>query len=130
MKILIPTSAGELLDKISILTIKKDKIKNSKKLNEIIKESLELQKIAKKTLSKYSYDIWINQLIETNKKLWEIEDKIRVKELNNQFDSEFISLARQVYINNDKRFFIKNEINANADSDIKEQKEYVEYNKI
>ena len=130
MKILIPTSAGELLDKISILTIKKDKIKNSKKLNEIIKESLELQKIAKKTLSKYSYDIWINQLIETNKKLWEIEDKIRVKELNNQFDSEFISLARQVYINNDKRFFIKNEINANTDSDIKEQKEYVEYNKI
>jgi len=130
MKILIPTSAGELLDKISILTIKKDKIKNSKKLNEIIKESLELQKIVKKTLSKYSYDIWINQLIETNKKLWEIEDKIRVKELNNQFDSEFISLARQVYINNDKRFFIKNEINANTDSDIKEQKEYVEYNKI
>ena len=130
MQILIPTSAGELLDKISILAIKKDKIKNPKKLNEIIKESLELQKIAKKTLSKYSYDIWINLLIEINKKLWEIEDKIRVKELNNQFDSEFIDLARQVYINNDKRFSVKNEININTDSDIKEQKEYIKYSKI
>jgi hypothetical protein len=130
MQILIPTSAGELLDKISILTIKKDKIKNPEKLKEINKESLELQKIAKKTLPKYSYDIWINQLIEINEKLWEIEDRIRIKESNNQFDSEFIGLARQVYIYNDKRFIVKNEINANTDSDIKEQKEYVEYNKI
>lgn len=123
----IPVSVGELLDKLSILQVKKSKISDPDKLNYINKE-LELLYI-------YSYVFFennkiqflYNTLVETNSKLWNIEDEIRKLEKDKNFSEEFIVLARQVYFTNDKRFEIKNEINKLTDSEIKEVKEYVSY---
>jgi phosphotransferase system IIB component len=123
----IPVSVGELLDKLSILQVKKSKISDPDKLNYINKE-LEL-------LYNYSYVFFennkiqflYNTLVETNSKLWNIEDEIRKLEKDKNFSEEFIVLARQVYFTNDKRFEIKNEINKLTDSEIKEVKEYVSY---
>ena len=69
----------------------------------------------------------MSALLDTNKKLWEIEDQIRIHEKEKQFNDDFIDLARKVYINNDERFEIKSSINKFYDSGIKEEKEYVEY---
>jgi hypothetical protein len=71
-----------------------------------------------------------HELIETNSKLWDIEDELRVLESKNKFDSEFIELARKVYFTNDKRFELKNQINSLTDSEIREQKQYVEYQQL
>ena len=125
----IDVSAGELLDKISILQIKKVKIKDPKKLLNVSKELGLLSKRAEKyrSIDSNKYDNFMNALLETNKKLWEIEDQIRIHEKDKQFNDDFIDLARKVYINNDERFEIKSSINKFYDSGIKEEKEYVEY---
>ena len=68
-----------------------------------------------------------NQLLEINLKLWEIEDEIRIMEKNKSFDEKFIETARSVYINNDNRFKIKNDINKKFNSEFKEEKSYEEY---
>lgn len=128
MKIKIPVSAGELVDKITILKIKKKNvIDQSKKVN-IDRELDFLTDIYNEINSEKKLDSFLNKLLEVNQKLWEIEDEIRVLERKKQFDEDFILLARSVYIENDKRFEIKNEINNFFGSAIKEEKLYEDYN--
>lgn len=129
MKIKIEISVGELLDKISILSIKRDKIKDSEKLIEINRELLFLEQHGNKIRSQddIQYDNFLKKLILINSKLWDIEDKIRVLEKKSAFKDEFISLARNVYFTNDERFECKNEINNFYGSEIVEVKEYVDY---
>ena len=128
MKIKIPVSAGELVDKITILKIKKKNvIDQSKKVN-IDRELDFLTDIYHEINSEKKLDSFLNKLLEVNQKLWEIEDEIRVLERKKQFDEDFILLARSVYIENDKRFEIKNEINNFLGSAIKEEKLYEDYN--
>ena len=128
MKINIPVSAGELVDKITILKIKKKNvIDQTKKLN-IDRELDFLTDIYNEINNEKKLDGFLNKLLEVNQKLWEIEDEIRVLERKKQFDEDFILLARSVYIENDKRFEIKNKINNFLGSAIKEEKLYEDYN--
>ena len=124
-KILTEISAGELLDKISILEIKLDNIKDQKKLEEVKKEYKSLDE-TKKINIKITQDLQklINELKKTNNELWHIEDRKRLCEKNKDFGSEFIELARNVYINNDKRAKIKSAINNLLGSNIREVKSY------
>jgi len=123
MSVSINISIGELFDKYSILLIKSEKIKNSKKLENIDKELNVLKSIKEK----YDNNDLLNQLKIINEKLWDIENKKRQKEKDKIFDNEFIELARNVYIWNDKRSEIKNKINIFFNSNILEVKEYTEY---
>lgn len=125
--ITIPVSVGELLDKLSILQVKKNKISNIEKLDYINKELELLYNLSYVFFENNKIQILYNNLVEINSKLWDVEDEIRKFEKEKNFSSEFIELARQVYYTNDKRFEIKNEINKMTDSDIKEVKEYVSY---
>ena len=127
-KILTEISAGELLDKISILEIKLDKIKDKESLVEINKEYESLNKTKNSNLN-LTEDLknLINKLKEINMKLWTIEDEKRTCEKNKDFGKKFIELARQVYFNNDKRAKIKSKINEILGSNIKEVKQYVSY---
>ena len=127
-KILTEISAGELLDKISILEIKLDKIKDKESLVEINKEYESLNKTKNSNLNP-TEDLknLINKLKEINMKLWTIEDEKRTCEKNKDFGKNFIELARQVYFNNDKRAKIKSKINEILGSNIKEVKQYVSY---
>jgi len=118
MKITIPISVGELLDKITILQIKSKHTDNEY----VHKELKDLTKIAKDyEVYKESY---INELLIVNSLLWDIEDSIRELERSWRFDDEFISLARQVYITNDKRAEIKRMINEETQSSYRELKIY------
>ena len=121
MKIMIPVSVGELIDKITILEIK-SLFTND---NYVSKELNELNQI-KSTLTQYTLDYEV-QLKKVNEILWKIEDKIRQKEKNKEFDEEFIELARSVYINNDKRSEIKKQINERTNSEYREVKFYEKY---
>ena len=124
-KILTEISAGELLDKISILEIKLDNIKDKEKLIEINKEYKSLED-TKKTNIETSENLQklIDQLKEINLKLWNIEEGKRKCEKNSDFGENFIQLSRNVYINNDKRAKIKSDINNLLGSNIKEVKSY------
>ena len=110
----IQVGIGEIVDKLTILMIKKDNILDPNKLNNINKELEYLNKIVEK-LQIDSESIL--QLLDVNKKLWQVEDDIRNKERNKIFDDEFIYLARQVYIRNDLRAEIKRKINEKYSSD-------------
>lgn len=128
MKVNTPVSCGELIDKLSILKIKKVKIVDEQKLIQINKEYQYLNKTYLEILDKFpDLDDMFNSLYEINLKLWEIEDNIRICEKNKKFDKDFIDLARNVYICNDSRFEIKNKINEYLNSDVKEQKSYENY---
>jgi|TARA_Y100000389_G_scaffold193418_1_gene222167 hypothetical protein len=129
MKINIEISCGELIDKLSILTIKTNNIKDESKLRIINDELKELKKVGKKLKNKNSekYNHYLDSLIKVNSDLWRIEDEIRKFEKKGVFNKNFIDLARSVYIQNDKRFEIKNEINEFFNSNFKEQKEYEDY---
>ena len=116
MKITIPVSVGELIDRISIL-----EIKAFLSDNEYIHKELEELNQIKSTITQYLLEYEI-QLKKVNETLWKIEDKIRQKEKNQEFDDEFIELARSVYINNDKRAEIKRKINEQTNSYYKEIK--------
>ena len=128
MKINVPISLGELLDKISILEIKNEKIKDEKKLNNVSKELTSLKKTLE-LLNLNSKDLkpLYDKLKEINLKLWNIEDDIRILEKEGKFEEKFIQLARNVYITNDQRFEIKNQINISFNSDFVEEKSYEEY---
>jgi len=126
-KILAEISIGELLDKISILEIKKKKINNKNKLNFISKELLSLKKKKQRLKLNKDINILYNQLKNINLMLWNIENKIRMHEKSNKFDKKFISLARKVYITNDKRSLIKLKINNFMGSNIVEMKSYSKY---
>ncbi len=124
-KILTEISAGELLDKISILKIKLDYIKDKEKLVEINKEFKSLEETRKSNIKiTENLQKLINQLGEINLKLWNIEEEKRICEKNENFDNNFIQLSRSVYINNDKRARIKSDINKLLGSNIKEVKSY------
>ena len=127
-KILTEISAGELLDKISILEIKLQKIQDKNNLDEIKKEYNILIKIQNSSIE-FTDKIknLFKEIKEVNINLWEIEDKIRICEKNKDFGKNFIELARQVYFNNDKRAKIKLEINEILGSNIKEVKQYASY---
>ena len=124
-KILAEISAGELIDKITILEIKKEKISNKEKLLEVNKELNSLNETLKKSINDQSNIInFKNDLKNINLKLWDIEDGKRSAEKNNQFDEKFIQLARNVYKFNDERARIKLAINNALGSNIKEVKSY------
>jgi|TARA_X000001036_G_scaffold375894_1_gene364962 hypothetical protein len=128
MKVNVPISLGELLDKISILEIKNKKILNkSKNLN--IKKEL---KGLKNVLSGLGINLsetnkLYSELYKINLTLWEIEDSIRVLEKNEDFGEKFIELARSVYMTNDQRFEVKNNINKLFNSEYVEEKSYEDY---
>ena len=123
--ILAPISIGELIDKITILEIKQIYMTGIK-LKNINKEMKLLKNILQDKNLEINIDL-IKNLKKINKKLWEIEDDIRVKESKQEFDEEFIKLARSVYIENDKRASIKKEINQKYNSDLVEEKSYKNY---
>jgi len=127
-EITVPVSSGELIDKISILKIKKNKITNKSKLRNINKELSLLNKIYKKNFKKNKkLFLYEKKLININKKLWDIEDQIRLLESKKKFNKEFIKLARSVYINNDERSQIKKKINQLTGSHLIEEKSYKSY---
>ena len=124
-KILAEISAGELLDKITILEIKKEKITNIEKLAEVNKELFSLNDTLKKFIPDQSKVSNLKEdLKNINIKLWDIENGKRTAEKNKKFDEKFIELARNVYKFNDKRAEIKLAINNALESNIKEVKSY------
>ena len=127
-KISTEISPGELLDKLSILEIKLEKIQDKEKREEINKEYA----ILKKTQNSYiksdkNLDKLFENLKKVNIKLWNVEDQIRVCEKNKEFSEKFIQLARDVYFCNDERAKIKLEINKTLKSNIREVKQYSDY---
>ena len=127
-KILVEVSVGELLDKISILEIKKEKIKDSEKLK-FINDECEVLKyqLDKNVKSDEKIDKLFQSLKEINAKLWIIEDDKRLCEKNSDFSEKFIKLSREVHFLNDERAKIKLDINNLTGSKIKEIKEYTNY---
>ena len=127
-KILSEISAGELLDKISILEIKLDKIKNNNDLEEISKEYKLLKEVQDSNI-KITEKIkkLFKEIKEVNLSLWDIENGIRTCEKNKDFGKKFTDLSRAVYLNNDKRAKIKSEINEILGSNIREIKQYADY---
>jgi hypothetical protein len=125
MSVNIPVSIGELWDKYTILLIKNEKIIDTRKLALVRTELSYLQEF----MDKYAFqeDNLFTALKEVNEKLWDIEDKLRIKESEKKFDHEFIKLARAVYYTNDERGEIKRHINSHYNSTIYEVKEYVVY---
>lgn len=121
----IEVSTGEIVDKLSILQIKTGNIKEEEKLENIKKEYNYLYNIVFKELKIENFDYY--DLVSINQKLWIIEDNIRNKEHNKEFDEEFISLARSVYITNDERSNKKKQINLKYGSDFVEEKSYTKY---
>jgi len=123
----VEVSNGELIDKYTILLIKNIKIKDEEKLKNVNNELNILRKYVNELNDKYDLQILINKLEEINSNLWNIEDAIRKKEKNKEFDNDFIELARSVYYTNDERANIKLEINNLTKSEIVEVKSYEEY---
>ena len=127
-KIIVEVSVGELLDKISILEIKKEKIKDPNKLEFINKEHLILKNQLNKSVKKdEKLEKLFQSLKEINAKLWVIEDEKRQCEKDKKFDEKFIKLSRDVHFFNDDRAKIKLEINSHTGSSIREIKEYTNY---
>ena len=127
-KILVEVSVGDLFDKISILEIKKDKIKDEEKLKYIVDE---YNLLKEQMVDKVKLNEKLNGLFDTlkdiNSKLWVIEDDKRLCEKNSDFGEKFIKLSRDIHFLNDKRASIKLEINNQTGSKIKEIKEYTSY---
>ena len=124
----IEVSIGELVDKVTILSIKLQQIKNEEKLANIRREYdilAEAMRAAGITTESEEF----KQLRAVNLALWDIEDRIRLKEANKEFDGGFIELARSVYIENDRRYELKKQINLSRGSQLIEEKEYVNYHK-
>ena len=127
-KILVEISIGELLDKISILEIKKDKIKNKEKLKFIIDEyNILKDQMINNVKSNEKLDKLFTSLKDINSNLWVKEDDKRLCEKNSDFGEKFIKLSRDIHFLNDKRASIKLEINNQTGSKIKEIKEYTSY---
>ena len=128
MKINLPASIGELFDKITILEIKKLKIKDKTKLKIVNQELTLLKKVVlTKRINRRMLAPTIKQLKNINLQLWNVEDKLRIFEKNKSFKKDFVNYARKVYHMNDKRAFLKNEINIKTNSLISEVKSYEEY---
>lgn len=127
-QISIPISVGELLDKLTILEIKSERITNPAKLANVERElKLLNQSWMQSKLSDCDIEPVIQELKRVNEKLWSIEDEIRLKELANTYDERFIELARSVYVENDRRASLKRQINEITGSVLIEEKEYPAY---
>ena len=126
--LIMPVSPAELIDKITILEIKRQFIKDSTKLKNVdLEYKLLLDVLINNVSGSEELDLLRSQLKEVNMKLWDIEDKIRDLEKNKVFDKKFIELARLVYFTNDKRSEIKKDINKLLNSEIVEEKSYSDY---
>lgn len=127
-QILVPISPGELLDKITILEIKSERIDDAEKVKNV---RLELSLLNETWSSSVNADETVlrihSELKNINEALWEIEDDIRDKEKAREFDQRFVELARSVYFTNDKRAAAKKELNTYLGSDIVEEKSYQDY---
>jgi len=127
-EISVPISPGELLDKITILRIKSKRMSDAAKLANVRIELKVLEQTwGVSAYSKVDIGADVNALLEVNERLWVIEDDIRDKERAQQFDAEFIRLARAVYFENDERAAIKRRINVKLGSSIVEEKSYSNY---
>lgn len=128
MELRISVSHGEVIDKITILQIKVERISNPDKLKNVRHELSVLAKVwADHVPSLPRLDELVAELKRVNESLWEIEDLLRHKESKGSFDAEFIELARKVYFTNDKRASLKREINDLLGSTLVEEKDYVDY---
>lgn len=123
----VPVSVGELIDKLSILQVKKLKITNPDSIQFVFKEFELLYNQSETFFQMNEVKTLYESLIEVNSKLWDVEDKLRVLESEKKFDQEFIELARKVYFTNDERFRLKNTINSITFSEIREVKDYKPY---
>jgi len=124
--ITIPVSVGELIDKYSILQIKRSKVKGVK-LENVQNEINSLTSYVSKFITIDTISTLYEDLLGVNTQLWEVEDEIRILENQKVFNDKFIQLARSVYYLNDERFSIKNKINVLTDSEIQEVKQYIDY---
>ena len=128
MNIQTELSVGEFLDKLTILKIKSERIKDPEKLRNIRHELDLLTGIwNKSSFSGADVELELTQLKKINEKLWEIEDAIRLKEAEKAFDDDFIALARAVYVTNDERADVKRALNLKLGSEIIEEKSYADY---
>ena len=125
--ITVPVSVGELIDKLSILHVKKTKVSNEQKLTFINTEFELLYNMSSFYLNDEEISKLYHKLVEINSQLWDVEDELRVIESTKEFDVNFIELSRKVYYTNDERFSVKNKINELTNSDIREQKDYKNY---
>ena len=123
----IPVSVGELIDKLSILQVKKLKITNPEGLKYVSEEFELLYTQSEIYFNVNEIKSLYESLTEVNSALWDVEDKLRVFESEKKFDNEFIELSRKVYYTNDERFRLKNEINLITSSKIREVKDYKPY---
>jgi hypothetical protein len=123
----IPVSVGELIDKLSILQVKKIKITNPEGLKYVSEEFELLYNQSEVYFKVNEIKSLYESLTEVNSTLWDVEDKLRVFESEKKFDQEFIELSRKVYYTNDERFRLKNEINLITLSKIREVKDYKPY---
>lgn len=131
MTIKVELSVGEFLDKVTILEIKSERIKDPAKLENVNKELNLLKKIwGESEFAKVDISDEMSRLKAINEKLWVIEDDIRDKERDRAFDDKFIELARAVYYSNDERAAIKKELNVKLGSDLVEEKSYTDYSQI
>ena len=119
MKCLVECSYGEIIDKLSILQIKLEKVKNHEKKSNIQKEFDILYKYKNHKVEKF-----YKELLHINEILWELEDSIRIKSNKKEFDDEYINISENIHITNDKRYEIKNKINLEFNSNLKEEKIY------
>ena len=126
--ILVPTAPGELIDKLTILRLKEERIDDAAKVANVQVEKAALMRTADQhiPMSDEVSALW-EELYQINSKLWVIEDDIRTCEANGDFGDTFIELARAVYITNDKRAEVKKKINLALGSDLIEEKSYVEH---
>jgi hypothetical protein len=123
----IEVSHGEIVDKLTILQIKKENITDLSKLDNIVKEYDYLLSVVENDLNISTESPEYLELLSINKELWDIEDDIRDKERQKEFDDDFIKLARAVYYTNDVRSKIKKEINLKYSSGFVEEKSYQSY---
>lgn len=127
-EVLVPVAAGELVDKITILEIKSERMVDPQKLRNVRLELETLRQAwAESPLAKADVSEQLQKLKAINEKLWEIEDRIRFKESTGSFDGEFIELARSVYLTNDERARVKREINQLLGSKLIEEKSYASH---
>ncbi len=126
--LLVPVAPGELIDKLTILRLKSERIEDEAKLRNVRHEQKVLMDVveAQVAVDAPLQTLW-DQLYAINAKLWEIEDDIRICERNSDFGDTFIRLARAVYVTNDKRAAVKKEINLHLGSAIIEEKSYEEH---
>ena len=124
MIIMAPISVGELIDKITILTIKIARITDPLKVENVTKELVQLRAVADELTVPLELSVYYKQLLMVNQDLWDIEDSKRKHEKEQRFDDEFVQLARQVYLKNDYRAELKKKINLLMGSTIIEEKSY------